>query len=365
MQIRLFYALLAFLAMASAISADAAGHFTFSVDAKSSGLTANISVAALTAGTLIGNYDPTANPTGTRTKPGLFGSFGETENLPVDINLDLAVVGSPKTSNSGGFEMSLDVETGTLTLSNYNVDLLNGASPSLTLEVTLETASFRTRSPSSTYLGGIPITLPLGSATLLSLTASQVDSETPGLLIEIEPGRYSFAVAPLVAISGEVDLLGTPQPIDVPAAPLALAGEVVISGASATISIQRALDVTNTQMPNQILPQIPLDLPTILPPGGVASVLLDLTLAEITSGLTGTQTLHAIGEKQAAGQPGDMNCDGVVSVSDIGPFVLALSDPAGYAAAFPDCDLANGDVNVDGSVTVSDIGPFVLLLTGG
>lgn len=65
------------------------------------------------------------------------------------------------------------------------------------------------------------------------------------------------------------------------------------------------------------------------------------------------------------GLAGDMNCDGVVSVADIGPFVLALTDPAGYAAQFPDCDINNGDLNADQMVSVSDIGPFVALLTGG
>ncbi|MDX2197828.1 MAG: carbohydrate-binding protein [Phycisphaerae bacterium] len=62
---------------------------------------------------------------------------------------------------------------------------------------------------------------------------------------------------------------------------------------------------------------------------------------------------------------GDMNCDGVVTVGDIGGFVLSLTDPAGYAAQYPACDINNADVNNDGFVTVSDIGPFVALLTGG
>ncbi|MGE3181156.1 MAG: autotransporter-associated beta strand repeat-containing protein [Phycisphaerae bacterium] len=61
---------------------------------------------------------------------------------------------------------------------------------------------------------------------------------------------------------------------------------------------------------------------------------------------------------------GDMNCDGIISVSDIGPFVAALTDPAGYATLFPDCDIHNGDINDDGAVTVGDIGAFVQLLTG-
>ena len=61
---------------------------------------------------------------------------------------------------------------------------------------------------------------------------------------------------------------------------------------------------------------------------------------------------------------GDMNCDGVVSVSDIGGFVLALTDPVGYGLTFPDCSPSNADANGDGFVTVSDIGPFIALLTG-
>ena len=63
-----------------------------------------------------------------------------------------------------------------------------------------------------------------------------------------------------------------------------------------------------------------------------------------------------------AGVPGDMNCDCLVTVSDIGPFVMAISNPAGYEAAFPECSVNNADVNGDGFVTVADIGPFVALL---
>lgn len=61
---------------------------------------------------------------------------------------------------------------------------------------------------------------------------------------------------------------------------------------------------------------------------------------------------------------GDANCDGNVSVSDIGPFVLALSNPALYATNFPDCDALLADLNDDGLVTVSDIGLFVAALAG-
>ncbi|MGE3180593.1 MAG: hypothetical protein AB7N71_03115 [Phycisphaerae bacterium] len=65
----------------------------------------------------------------------------------------------------------------------------------------------------------------------------------------------------------------------------------------------------------------------------------------------------------AGGLLGDMNCDGLISVSDIGPFVLALTDPAGYALQLPNCDINNGDINGDDLVSVGDIGAFVALLT--
>lgn len=63
--------------------------------------------------------------------------------------------------------------------------------------------------------------------------------------------------------------------------------------------------------------------------------------------------------------PGDMNCDGLINNGDIDPFVLALTDPSGYAAAYPDCDRNLADVNGDGFVNNGDIDSFVALLSGG
>jgi len=60
---------------------------------------------------------------------------------------------------------------------------------------------------------------------------------------------------------------------------------------------------------------------------------------------------------------GDLNCDGVVNNFDIDPFVLALTDPAGYRTRYPDCVWYNADCNNDGVVNNFDIDPFVKLLT--
>jgi agmatine/peptidylarginine deiminase len=61
--------------------------------------------------------------------------------------------------------------------------------------------------------------------------------------------------------------------------------------------------------------------------------------------------------------PGDMNCDGAVDNFDISPFVLAVTNPTGYAAQYPTCNILNADINGDGAVDNFDISPFVTLLT--
>jgi len=63
--------------------------------------------------------------------------------------------------------------------------------------------------------------------------------------------------------------------------------------------------------------------------------------------------------------PGDLNCDGAVNAFDIDPFVLALTNPDGYAASFPLCDVLLADANGDGLVNAFDIDPFVEIVVGG
>ena len=59
---------------------------------------------------------------------------------------------------------------------------------------------------------------------------------------------------------------------------------------------------------------------------------------------------------------GDMNCDGSVSVGDIGGFVLAITNPPAYMIQFPGCDIRHADINGDGIESVGDIGAFVALV---
>ncbi|MGE0481317.1 MAG: hypothetical protein AB7Q17_12680 [Phycisphaerae bacterium] len=83
-----------------------------------------------------------------------------------------------------------------------------------------------------------------------------------------------------------------------------------------------------------------------------------------TAFLTGAQPFRGVALATFA-TTGDLNCDRFVNNFDIDPFVLALVDPAAYAAAFPNCDRLRADINNDGAVDNFDIDPFVELLTGG
>jgi hypothetical protein len=89
------------------------------------------------------------------------------------------------------------------------------------------------------------------------------------------------------------------------------------------------------------------------------------TKARNGDGLETETSGWACSRTEEGGLVGDMNCDGVVALTDINPFVLAISAPEAWQTAYPDCGILNGDVNGDGSFDLKDINPFVLLLSGG
>ena len=59
---------------------------------------------------------------------------------------------------------------------------------------------------------------------------------------------------------------------------------------------------------------------------------------------------------------GDLNCDGAVNAFDIGPFALAITDPARYMQRYPACYSSLADINGDGAGNAPDIAPFFRLL---
>ncbi|MCC7408081.1 MAG: hypothetical protein IT442_08415 [Phycisphaeraceae bacterium] len=62
---------------------------------------------------------------------------------------------------------------------------------------------------------------------------------------------------------------------------------------------------------------------------------------------------------------GDFNGDGTVNVQDINPFVMAMTDAAGWQGAYPDVAMELADLTGEGTIDVQDINPFVEMLAGG
>ncbi|MFO0973980.1 MAG: sialidase family protein [Phycisphaerae bacterium] len=61
---------------------------------------------------------------------------------------------------------------------------------------------------------------------------------------------------------------------------------------------------------------------------------------------------------------GDANCDDLVNLADIPPFVQLLVDPAGYAMTYPSCPPFRTDIDGSGLADGADIRVFVRILLG-
>ncbi len=126
-------------------------------------------------------------------------------------------------------------------------------------------------------------------------------------------------------------------------------------------------------LPNGAVPLADGVLVSVIPdatPGGANQLINPIDDSPITTDVFGNPRTNDLGFRdigavQVQGELGDMNCDGAVDLLDVDPFILAISDPAGYGAAYPDCDINQADCNQDGVVNLLDVDPFIAILGGG
>jgi hypothetical protein len=296
----------------------------------------NLTLNTPLAGTLIGNYNATTNPTGTRTLPGYFGGSG---NQSIPYTSTVRITQSISSNPAGTFSLSLLGE-GACTISGLTSDLLNGAPGTIDLQAVLSYSTFRTVNPSSLfpYLG--PVTIPFGSGSLDTATAVQ-SGPAVGTAKETSPGTFSINVPVPVefAISGSV----AGQVIDsgpLPSA-LALVGTLTVSGSNASFTVSAnenfAVGPVSSLPPLQ---NLPLPLPTIS--GGTANLLVSGNFGEVTGTASLTLSLAASGVRQP--HPADINGDGSVDSADLAVVLGAWGS-----------DLVAADVNRDGTVDSVDL----------
>ncbi len=265
--------------------------YSFQINQPPSGGNAQFHVQATTSGTLIGNYDAATNPTGTHTKPG-FLAPGATENTAVKVNsFNPDADGQITFAPTGTFNTHFDLASGAMTLADFTADLLGGKSAAIPVTAAVSFETFRTTNPSSTYLG-IPLNLPLGNATVSSLTATQVPGDASGTLTPLGNNQYSFTITPLVIIAASVTFQGSPLDVATQPTPFPLTGQITLTGNTAHITETAPVDLTNSATPATQLDPLPFDLPA---GASSAHVILNLTLNTQDTSITGTQSLDATG----------------------------------------------------------------------
>lgn len=319
--------------------------FRFTVRPQSSSIATDISATTSLDGTFIGNFDAVNNPTGTRTIPGLIGG-DTTANLPINIFGTAGFAGTDSTSPTGQFTFNLDTEALTATVAGLSLDLLSGSPIGVTLGLNVQWDSFRTRQPTSVFIGGFPIPIPFGQVDLSLLTLTQTDTTGVGIVTEAGDGIYTVTVIAPVSVIAQVDALGTMQPIGPITLPLPLQATVAITGDTATATFTFAADFMQ-DIPFMIdLPaDQPIDLPTILPPGGTANLLLNASVDGATIEFALDATIMADGVRIIR-HPADWNNDGVVNSQD-------------FIAFMTDYLLSNADFNSDTRTNSQDFYDFI------
>jgi hypothetical protein len=200
----------------------------------------------------------------------------------------------------------------------------------------------------------VPITLPLGDGALTELMVQQTAPAAPALLVPQGSNLYSFTLIVPAEISIESEIFGTPlNPGPVPTA-VVLTGELQVDGGQVLVSqsfSQTASDII-TDIQGIEFTDLPLDLPTVIPPGATAHLLLSGALESISYDLELNATLTSSGQFSEF-ILGDLNGDCVVSWLDVQLFVDVLTSGTYNPAA---------DINQDGAVNLSDVAPFIQLL---
>ena len=293
------------------------------------------------AGTWIGNFDATTNPTGTQTRPGLFGGSG---NVAIPYSMSIRpTVSIDGTNPAGTFTLGFDPVTRAVAVFGLEADLLNEEPGTVSVTVVLTYSTFRSFSPNSTFIGLTNTPVPVDGGSLTTATATQ-GAPAYGTATANAQGSFDFTLAVPVTIAVAGTAAG--QPFD-SASPgvLALTGRIAIAGGQATVTAQASTQESSVLPAPAPIAGVPFPLPTVLPPGSTANLLLSGTFSDGTVSTAATINLAAVGPREA--RPADLNGDGAVNGDDLGQ-LLAAWGSSGLA-----------DLNLDGVVDGNDLGQLL------
>ena len=319
-----------------------AQNYEFSVDQEDSFIQQTLNVSIPLNGTLIGNYDAKTTPDGTSTLPGFFGGSG---NNPIDFSATLVLSGSNSVSPVGSFGFTLDPSGTSASVEGFVLNVLGDDAATVTATLNLVYSTFRTVSPSGLFIGGIELPIPLGEIELQSWTLQQAAPSTV-LVQDASKGSSLLGVLALESnftfiFSGE-EIVTDPIPFLLP-----LDGSFLQTDSGAEMAFLSELEF------DQVIPaaeaaidDLPLPVPTILPPGGTANLLMSASSAEGTTFGTWNSSLVATGVPSVCSAEPDIDGNGVVDGADLAS-LLAL-----WGAV---ADGSPVDLNCDGQVNGADL----------
>jgi len=258
--------------------------YDFTLDSQASNTLINIDMSLPLPGTAIGSYDATTNPTGTITCTNIFGMCNNT-SFPINSTLvaEPSIAGQP----GGTFAATVSTSAGTIAIAGLSVSAIGRQSSTSNLTLQLNYPTFRTRQPTSVFPGGFTLPLPLGQSTIDNILIVQSAAAAGTLVASATPGVWNVNIVVPTSLSFDLDLLGNAQSVGPVPFALPLIGTLDLSGS------QPRLVVTVDQGGNQTLPNpapgtviedIALPIPTVLPAGNTANLVLDLIPGDLALG---------------------------------------------------------------------------------
>jgi len=300
------------------------------------------SIAVPMVGDWIGNHDATLNPGGTRTLPGLFGGSGNV-SIPYTGSAR-SLIELPAAAPLGSFSLWFDDATGQLRMHFLFVDALAGRAGTVQSSLVVTYGNFRTVAPSATFPGASNLSLPLEDGVLTVVEATQV-AEASTIATPVGTGLWDFALTIPTQVRVVGTLMGEPFENLEPAT-LSLQGRLDLADGTARITGQGSVSETVSVPPPAPLVRYPMAVPTILPPGATANLLVNGTFSQGSSTTAVSANLQASGRRIC---PIDFDLSGAIDYGDV---VLLLLD-------YGPCEACAADVDGTGEV---DFGDLVLVL---
>ena len=329
-------------ALAIATSGTSAATFDLNSDGE---LALSSTLSAHLEGTLIGDWDEETNLDGTQTREGFWGGSG---NNPIPLSLTVSIDMGGNAVPTGPLDLEIDDTLELASITNLSWDVLQESVIQVAVNGTILIETFRSINPDSLFPGGTPIGFPLGEGSVIRcmITQTALPGIGPATARSDEPGVTDI----LVAVPVLLDMVMMTESLG--ELPLQFAIILNIQGVHTEGTDEDMLSMIATvtgdesvDLPGEPLPTIPIELPTLLPPGAEAGVLLDLAPTSVDMLVDITSNLNATNGGNQPSLPGDVNGDDLVSTDDL----LAV------LAAFGPCEDCPEDFNGDDVVDVNDI----------